>query len=39
MRSTKTFQDVLWANTTQETLQARLTKRGQVRLSRKRFQP
>lgn len=33
------IQDVLWANTTQETLQARLMKRGQVRLSRKRFQP
>jgi hypothetical protein len=33
------IQDVLWAKTTQETLNSQLSKRGQVRLSRKRFQP
>ncbi len=39
MRSKTNIQDVLWAKTTQETLQTQLSKRGQVRLSRKRFQP
>lgn len=39
MRFKTNIQDVLWANTTQETLRSRLSKRGQVRLSRKRFQP